>query len=45
MAIFFIFRSLVGKLAIFPFKIGSKVLKFLPELRTSTENTLKMIDL
>jgi len=33
-----------GKLAIFPFKIDSKVLKFLPEGRPETENTLKMID-
>jgi hypothetical protein len=45
MAIFFIFRSLVGKLAIFPFKIDSKVLKFLPEVWARTKNTLKMTDL
>ena len=44
MTVFFIFRSLDGKLAIFPFKIGSKVLKNLSDGGSCDENSLKMID-
>jgi hypothetical protein len=44
-AVFFIFRSLGGKLAIFPIKIESKVLKYLSRNRPVIIKSLKMIDL
>jgi hypothetical protein len=44
-AVFFIFRSLGGKLAIFPFKFESKVLKYLSLDRPMILKSLKMTDL